>query len=98
MVCQSVSALMCVWAAVAVRSLDFLVDTCCLGLLKLGDDVGLVESQHLIVIRMRQFVQREVWHSARLTLQYIDVCKFHSLRHHRVPTMLAQPAGIRMIF
>ena len=47
---------------------------------------------------MREFVEGEVRHPLRLSLKILHVGELHTLRHHGIAAVVAQPARARMVF
>src|SRR5882672_2339380 len=96
---QRVGPLERVGPAIAEPPLDPVVRVARLCALKGGLDLRVVETarEHAIVVSMGQFVQGEVRHPSRFGLEVLHIGELHALDHRRIPAVVAQPAGARMI-
>ena len=86
-------------ATVAETLLDALIQALRFGLLESRFDLFVAKAfgEHSVVIRMSQFMKREVGHPLGFTLEVFDVREFDSLRHRGIAFVVAQPANARVI-
>ena len=86
-------------ATVAETLFDTIVEALRFGFLESGFDLFIPETfrEDSVVICVGQFVEREIWHPLRLTLEISDVREFDRFRHRGVAFIFTQPAGTGVI-